>query len=106
MTDLPAGVTDADIGVAISALHIAMSSFEKDVRVDELTLDEHDHLARVVFAALAGRVVVPREPTKDMIFQGSEAIENNHNTFDQGSFDDHVECAYRAMIAAAVDGGN
>ena len=83
MTDLPAGVTERDLIRATDAYH----------KVN--CIPEIYRMRLAITAALAGRVVVPAVPTRDMMNAGFEVagedLKSIHNT-------------YRAMIAAAGDG--
>lgn len=48
--------------IGAQELRIALDSFERDVRVDDLTQEEHEHLARVVLTAARSRPADARQP--------------------------------------------
>lgn len=108
---LPAGVTSEMVEAALAAyesrlLDLHSTSFEaaEPISVWEI---RSDCLRAALTAALAGRVVVPREPTDAMCEAGYSA-----GTGDWGGRYDNrrelargrVEPTYRAMITAAVEG--
>jgi hypothetical protein len=102
MTDLPAGVTDADVEAAVDAAIACMFAPHELPVSHELRGKIRDTQIACLAAALAGRVVVPREPTRTMLMAPGEPYRGEID-LEKGL--DLRRLAYRAMIAAAVDGG-
>jgi hypothetical protein len=74
MTDLPAGVTKAMVEAAVDAAIARMFAPHEIPVDDELRGKIRDTQVACLTAALAGRVVVPRQPTDAMVEAGAKAI--------------------------------
>jgi hypothetical protein len=96
MTDLPAGVTEAMVVASVQA--IIAAGYNPATAGDIATI--------ALTAALAGRVVVPREATFLMSDKGQGVVNLAEIN---GQYEclsrDEIDAIYRAMIAAAGQDG-
>lgn len=98
---LPAGVTKADVKRAAEEFAAATNFSWSEAKTRR---DFTRAMERALTAALAGRVVVPREPEQHQVLAAADSegsFDTGEGAFGPNGYYAHI---YRAMIAAAVDG--
>jgi hypothetical protein len=105
MTDLPAGVTPQDVeraacGIAVHGFGRSWDDFNEIDAHDTDQSDLMEYAVAAITAFVAGRVVVPREPTRAMTLAGCTSLPACEHVF--GLAGGMAANVYRAMIAAAT----
>ncbi len=105
----PAGVSEADVERATDAAIGCMFAPHEIPVSAELRSKIRETQIAAITAALAGRAVVPLEPSEAMIdaaFDDPDGYWFHDTSMVRADFDAEMRSAYRAMLAASVEGGS